>query len=29
VRDAYKAYQAKMATWQNMAEMAYHRSLAL
>ncbi|MGD9341116.1 MAG: TRAP transporter substrate-binding protein [Chromatiales bacterium] len=29
VRDAYKAYQAKMATWQNMAEMAYHRSLSL
>jgi TRAP-type mannitol/chloroaromatic compound transport system substrate-binding protein len=29
VRDAYKAYQAKMATWQNIAEMAYHRSLSL
>ncbi len=29
VRDAYRAYQAKMSTWQNIAEMAYHRSLSL
>ncbi|MGW8368243.1 MAG: TRAP transporter substrate-binding protein [Gammaproteobacteria bacterium] len=29
VRDAYKAYQKKMAKWQDIAEMAYYRSLNL